>query len=242
MRQFSHHLISRWRQQISPKIVPLLSTVWAIGLGIAALSLWAFAQIADEVMEQETLNFDRNILLTLRTLHRPWLDRLAILITDLGDPWTLGISSGILALLLLWRRRIAEAIVLAIATTGAIGLNVLLKAFFDRPRPELWDRLVNVRYHSFPSGHAMVSLVVLGIIGYWLAVQYPKRRSLILAVTGLWIFATGLSRLYLGVHWPTDVIAGYAAGLVWLIACILSLEIAWKRRSHHAIHSSHSSR
>lgn len=238
MRQFGHHLISRW-QQISPKIVPLLSTVWAIGLGIAGLSLWAFAHIADEVMEQETLNFDRNILLTLHGWHRPWLDRLAIFITNLGDPWTLGISSGILALLL-WRRRRVEAIVLTVAATGAIGLNVLLKAFFDRPRPELWNRLVNVRYHSFPSGHAMVSIVILGIIGYWLAVQHPKRRSIIFAITALWILATGLSRLYLGVHWPTDVIAGYAAGLVWLTACILSLEIVW-RRSIHAVKSSHSS-
>ncbi|NEQ29125.1 MAG: phosphatase PAP2 family protein [Microcoleus sp. SIO2G3] len=202
-----------------------------MGLGIAGLALWAFAQIADEVMEQETLTFDRNILLALRVWHRPWLDRLAIFITDLGDPWTLAISSGILALLLLWRKHQIEAIVLTVATSGAIGLNVLLKAFFDRPRPELWNRLVNVRYHSFPSGHAMVSMVVLGIIAYWLAVRYSHHRSIIFAVTALWILATGLSRLYLGVHWPTDVIAGYAAGLVWLVTCILSLEIAWKRRS-----------
>ena len=210
--------------------MPLLSTIWAIGLGIAGLSLWLFAYLADEVMEQETIGFDRNILLALRTWHRPWLDRLAVFVTDLGDPWTLGISSAILAALL-WRKRRIDAIVLAVAATGSIGLNVLLKAFFDRPRPQLWNRLVNVQYHSFPSGHAMGSIAILGVIGYWLAVQHPKRRSLIFVVTTLWILLTGLSRLYLGVHWPTDVIAGYAAGLVWLATCILSLEIAWKRRS-----------
>ena len=236
-RQLSQGFILLW-QRINPRLMPLLSTMWFTGLSIAGFGLWAFAQITDEMIEQETLAFDQSVLLTLHHLHRPWLDRLALVITNLGDPLTMAITSGVLVLLLLIRRRQAESAIFAVAASGAIGLNVLLKALFVRPRPQLWERMVTVRYHSFPSGHAMVSMVVLGLIAYWLAVRFPKRRSLIFLVTPLLIGAIGLSRLYLGVHWPTDVIAGYAAGLVWLVICILSLEMLWKQRSRYSSRSS----
>ncbi len=93
----------------------------------------------------------------------------------------------------------------------------------------LWQRSVDVSFYSFPSGHAMVSLVIYGMLSYLLATRFHRKRKSILSVTILLIAAIGLSRLYLGVHWPTDVIAGYAAGLVWLIACIFSLEV-WRQR------------
>jgi undecaprenyl-diphosphatase len=85
--------------------------------------------------------------------------------------------------------------------------------------------VIDVGQYSFPSGHAMISMVVYGAIGYLLVKQLGKWRIAIASGTLLLITSIGLSRLYLGVHWPTDVVAGYAAGIVWLMTCILSLEI-----------------
>ena len=137
---------------------------------------------------------------------------------------------------LLKQQRRATAMTLLIAAIGAIGLNVWLKHLFSRARPALWNHIVDVGNYSFPSGHAMVSLVIYGLIGYILATQFPQQQKLITSFTAILIAAIGFSRLYLGVHWPTDVLAGYAAGLVWLITCIISLRVWRKYRSTRSRH------
>jgi membrane-associated phospholipid phosphatase len=231
IRQFSQHILDLWRRSIGPKLLPLLATVRLVGLALAAIALWLFAYIADEVLETETQSFDTNILLSIQQIHRPWLDTIVRLLTNLGDPTLLVGACGALSLLLLWRKQKSEAMTVAIAAVGALGLNLLLKNLFARHRPELWSRVVDVRYYSFPSGHAMLSMVIYGLIGYWLATRFHRWRGAIAALTTLLILLIGFSRLYLGVHWPTDVIAGYAAGFVWLVTCILSLEI-WRQKNH----------
>jgi len=215
------------------RLLALLLTIRAGGLLVAGLALWGFAQIADEVLEKESQAFDSAILLALRRLHTPVLDRVMTSVTVLGEPVILlGVGLG-LGIWLLMRGLREQAITLAIAAAGAGGLNYLLKELFRRSRPALWERIVDVKHYSFPSGHAMVSLVVYGAIGYLLAIHFRRWRLLIIASTILLVTAIGLSRLYLGVHWPTDVIAGYAAGIVWLMACILSLEIWQEHRRAH---------
>lgn len=231
MYELSRKVIRFWRQQVGPQLLPLLSTVRIGGLLIAAFALWGFYEIAEEVLEDETRSLDTQILLTLRQLHNPWLDHLMISITSLGEPVMLLIATFILAGFLLWRGRRAETTTLVIAASGALVLNLLLKQLFARHRPELWERTVDVKFYSFPSGHAMMSLVVYGMVAYLLAAHFRRWRKLILMITVLLIVAIGLSRLYLGVHWFTDVVAGYAAGTVWVIACLFSLEI-WKQRHH----------
>ncbi|GAB1538425.1 hypothetical protein NUACC21_10860 [Scytonema sp. NUACC21] len=171
---------------------------------------------------------DESILLAIQKLHAPLLDRIMIGITSLGG------SVGLLLICLalgtgpLYYKRPSEATTFGIATIGAIGLNYLLKERFGRARPALWDRIVHVGHYSFPSGHAMMSMVIYGFLGYTLAKQFPQHRGKIFAATILLIAAIGFSRLYLGVHWPTDVVAGYAVGLLWLIACILGVNL-WKQ-------------
>lgn len=238
-RSLSRLLVRFWQRQVSSQLVALLSAVWIVGIAVAGLALWLFAHVAEEVVEQETQAFDRSILLEIAKFHSPWLDRLAFAVTFIGDPGVLIVLSLAVGAVLLSRRRWSEALVLAVATGGAVGLNVWLKTLFARARPALWERSVDVKYYSFPSGHAMVSFVVYGLLGYWLAVRFPAQRSLILAGTVLLIGAIGLSRLYFGVHWPTDIIGGYAAGTVWLVTCLLTLEIAWK---HTAARNSRSPR
>jgi undecaprenyl-diphosphatase len=135
----------------------------------------------------------------------------------------------VVSLVLIHYKQKAKLGILAIASGGAIGLNYWLKILFSRSRPQLWQQIVDVNFKSFPSGHAMISLVVYGIVSYYLITQFQASSKIIITLTSLLIFLIGLSRLYLGVHWPTDIIAGYAAGLVWLSACIFSLKIAERR-------------
>lgn len=229
MYELSRRILRVWREHVGSRILPLLTTVRFIGLLIAMFALWGFYEIAEEVLEQETQSIDTRILVTIRQWHTPLLDRVMIVITNLGNPSVLLVVSLLLAAFLLWHKRRAETVTLTIAAVGALGLNIVLKDLFARSRPELWQRTVEVNFYSFPSGHAMMSVVVFGIIGYLLAMHVPRWRSAIVTVTVLLVCAIGFSRLYFGVHWPTDIAAGYAAGTVWLAACILSLEI-WKRR------------
>ncbi len=219
--------------KLIPKLKRPKRTAWSSMFGVVgtgaltvAFGLWGFAEIASVVLEKETEAFDRGILLAIQEFHRPWMDRVAVGVTFLGEPVVLTVLSLAVGILFLWRQRWGWFASLAIATAGAIGFNFWLKTVFSRARPELWDRIVDVGYYSFPSGHAMISLVVYGWLGYWLASRFPRWRAVILSLTVVAIALIGFSRLYLGVHWPTDVIAGFAAGLAWLVTCILSLEVA----------------
>jgi len=216
------------------KIRSVISIIRLGGLAVAALAMWAFATIAHEVLEKETYAFDKSILLYLKSLHTPVRDRVMLTLTFLGEPNLLLALSVSLGIILWVRKHRSEATTIAVTGAGAIGLNILLKQLFARDRPLLWERTVDVRFYSFPSGHAMISMVIYGLLGYFLGSRFPKQRWWIYSLTVVLVAAIGLSRLYLGVHWPTDVIAGDTAGLVWLIACILSLEV-WKHfRSYSA--------
>ena len=210
------------------KIRSLISIIRLGGLAVAALAMWGFATIAQEVWEKETYAFDTSILLYLRSLHDPLRDRVMLAFTFFGEPNLLLALSVSLGIILWVRKHRSEATTIAVTGAGALGLNILLKQLFARARPQLWERTVDVRFYSFPSGHAMISMVIYGLLGYLLGSRFPKQRWWIYSLTVILVAIIGLSRLYLGVHWPTDIIAGYTAGLVWLIACIYSLEV-WKQ-------------
>ncbi|WP_299485722.1 phosphatase PAP2 family protein [Acaryochloris sp. IP29b_bin.137] len=206
----------QWLAQLGQS---LYSPWQRLGIVAAALALGIFVVIATLLPQSESL--DTQILLAIHHLHTPTLDRLMVLVTYLGEPlilfpFTLGMGG-----LLFWQKRRLEAITFVIAIGGSLGLNIWLKELFARHRPALWDQVLQVPFYSFPSGHAMVSLVFYAVLVYGLIRQFQSRRFLMLTVgTGL-IAAIGFSRLYIGVHWPTDVVAGYAAGLVWLTLCLI---------------------
>ncbi len=229
IRNLSRRLIAEWRRRVGVRLQPLLTTVRLGGLALAAIALWLFAYIAEEVFEHETQGFDASVLLSIRSLHQSWLDPIMVFVTNVGDPRVLLVICVGLSVILVLRHHRAEAMTIAIAGFGALGLNFVLKNLFERARPELWSRIVDVTNYSFPSGHAMLSMVMYGLLGYLLATQFDRWRVVIATISTLLILLIGFSRLYLGVHWFTDVIGGYAAGLVWLITCILSLEI-WRHR------------
>jgi membrane-associated phospholipid phosphatase len=126
---------------------------------------------------------------------------------------------------MLWRQRFQQMKVFAIACLGALILNQGLKLVFVRPRPLLWKQLIKEVSYSFPSGHALGSLVLYGFLAYLLGLQFPRWSQLIYGLAAGLIGAIGLSRLYLGVHYPTDVMAGYAIGFLWLMMCIVMLKL-----------------
>jgi undecaprenyl-diphosphatase len=228
IQRLRRRILLFWRRRIGAQIQPLLTTVRLSGLILAAIALWFFAELSEEVLENETQAFDMRVLFAIQALQSPWLTPPMVAITEIGDPTVLVVLCTVLSVGLLMRRR-SEAMTVAIAALGALGLNFLLKQLFERSRPTLWARVVDVNFYSFPSGHAMLSIVFYGLLGCLLASRYPQHRGWIVAGTSLLIVLIGFSRLYLGVHWLTDVLAGYAAGFVWLVTCILSLEIWWYR-------------
>lgn len=198
--------------------LPLINRLgWLL---IVVLCMGGFAGLANQVLAQRTDVFDRNILLAIKPIHTPWLNWLMIKVTYLGEPLVLLPIALILAVILLLLRRYSPAIILPIATLLTWQLNHWLKAIFSRPRPQLWERILDAGFYSFPSGHAMVSFLFYSLIGYFLAVRFPQFRWLIFSVSILLIIAIGFSRLYLGVHWLTDIIAGYMVSLVCAIASI----------------------
>lgn len=191
---------------------------------------WGLAEVADEVMEGGTHAFDRWVLLALRDpadLAVPrgprWLQGVARDYTALGGvAVTVLLSAAVVAYLLLVRRWHA-AIYVAAAVGSGWGLSGLLKGYFERSRPDVVPHLVEVSTASFPSGHALVSAVTYLTLGALLA-RLDERRRVKLYVLGAALFLTlliGLTRIYLGVHWPTDVLAGWTAGTLWALLCWL---------------------
>lgn len=218
------------------KLLPVLSAIEAAGLVIAVLCLTGFAWLAKGLLRPELQSFDQLVLLWLYQRHHPWLDQFMLGVTWLGEQNVLLAISGLTVLSLAVLRRWFLLAGFAIAAGGATALNFVLKDAFARVRPALWERIVDVQDYSFPSGHAMLSLVIYGMLAYLLVKLVPRLQFLALWGSVILIGLIGLSRLYLGVHWPTDVLAGYAAGVVWLVTCVLSVELGGRwlpLQDHH---------
>lgn len=186
---------------------------------MSASSLATILSVATGIIYSQ--NWDELILLNIQKLHDPILDRVMLGTTLLGEPAILLALCWSLPQFGFFQAHPESAQLVTNATLSAIGLNLFLKYIFARERPLLWERLINVDYYSFPSGHAMVSIVTYGMIAYFLAQAYPHKKQEIFLLTFLLISAIGFSRLYLGVHWFTDVTAGYAFGLLLIAGFIL---------------------
>ncbi len=189
---------------------------------------WAFANLADEMMEGETRAFDTAVLLALRDPADPtdplgpgWLEEMGRDVTALGGLGVLaGITLAAAGYLWLSGRRGAMWLMIA-AVAGAQVFSTLFKLGFDRPRPDLVPHGAITYTSSFPSGHAMMAAATYLTLAVMLARAQPRRRlkAYILAVAVTITLAVGVSRVYLGVHWPTDVLAGWAAGAGWALLC-----------------------
>jgi len=204
---------------------------WLIaGIGVCLL-LWGFLALASEVMEGDTTTLDTTILRALRKADDPsrligpaWLQGVVLDLTALGGPTVLWlVVLSVVGFLLLQARYHTAVVVMATAASGDV-LNFVLKNLFLRPRPDVVPHLRDVSgTTSFPSGHAMESAIIyltLGAILMQLAERRLTKIYCCAAAMGL-TFLVGLSRVYLGVHYPTDVLAGWIVGLFWASLCWL---------------------
>lgn len=189
---------------------------------IGLFSLNIFLELGEEVSEKSFIvKLDDSILNFIQQGRYDWLDSILIFITHLASWQGIVLVSSIIFLLLLVKKYYYHAIEIALVTSGSITTNVILKNVFNRPRPG-GSHSVEVISSSFPSGHAMVGLAVYGFLIYllWVLLKNKLSKLLIALFLLLLIFLIGFSRVYLNVHYPSDVVGGYAAGLFWLTFCI----------------------
>lgn len=218
-------------------LTPLLSRLLArvegrtlLGLLLAVAALWGFGSLAAEVVEGNVQAFDRSILLALRSpldlsdpLGPPALEEAMRDLTALGGAvWLIFLSAGVAAALFL-QGRIGEGIVLAGAVFGGQVLTHLAKFAFARPRPDLVPHGSFVYSASFPSGHSTMAAVTYLTLVVLIARTEPRRRvrAVYVGMAVILTIAVGASRVYLGVHWPSDVAAGWMMGAAWALLCAL---------------------
>jgi undecaprenyl-diphosphatase len=208
-----------------------------VALALVASAIWGFAELADEILEGETHAFDERILLALRNTADPsdplgpgWLEELMRDVTALGSMGILAFITLAAAGFLALDRKAHAALFVLVAVGGGMLLGTLLKIGFDRPRPDLVPHETIVHTPSFPSSHAMLAAVVYLTLGALLARVQPRRllKLYLLGLAILLTVAVGVSRVYLGVHWPTDVLAGWAIGAGWALLCWAA--VLWLQR------------
>jgi undecaprenyl-diphosphatase len=216
--------IVRW---VSDRLTMIAASWLAAGLAFSAFVIWAFTELSDVVIEGESRRFDRVVLLWIHTTFPGWLDGSMRIVTALGYYWV------VLPLLVVvvsffyqsgWR---LSAILLLVSTAGSAVLTTVLKSVFERARPEVFDSGYHASFYSFPSGHATVAVGFYGMLTLVLAYRLRGTARWTVAVSGiLVVLLIGFSRLYLGVHYPTDVVAGYLAALLWLV-CVGAVYALW---------------
>ena len=200
------------------------------GLATAALASAVFAWLAHAVMQGTLAGFDLDVRSAIHSRATPAMTRAMQSITQLGSSPVLVVFGLIACLALARRGRVRAAVILAVSALGAEAFDQTLKALFHRPRPEAFFGLSPVSY-SFPSGHSVESCCFYGVLAAIAATNTRSRRERI----GIWILASltalavGTSRIYLGVHYPTDVLGGYVAAVAW-VSLVWTIYQVWRRQ------------
>ena len=189
---------------------------WLCGLAIVAVLIVVFAKLAEDVWFREGFSWDVPIILAIHQFGNPTLDAFMRFVTQTGETGAMAIAI-ILAGWFIWKHRQVEAFSILIAFGGALAINAVLKLLFARPRPNLFPPLIVESGFSFPSGHVTASVAVFGFLAVLL---WQNKHYVWALLSGTWIFMVAISRIYLGVHYPSDTIAAIAFASLWLIVVI----------------------
>jgi len=220
--------------ETTPKPVALMEAVTAASLVAAVLALFLFAWVADNVVDQRTRTFDLAIRTYVHQFASPAMTRLMFTITYLGGNGL--VMAAFLALLIFLHLRWRRATVwLLITLAGATILDVSLKLAFHRPRPAPFFGPIPHTY-SFPSGHALFSFCFYGVVAGLVAGRLRSHalRALLWICAALLVLAIGTSRIYLGVHYPSDVIGGYLTATIWVATMVALDRLRLNRKNRRA--------
>lgn len=199
------------------KRLPLLGT-WLISGLVITLLVGLFLELAGDVWLNEGFAWDAQIMLAINHYSTPFLNQIIWMITEMGS-----IGAVVVSLVMgswLWRKKQKTDIFALLASFGGgVGINTLLKVLFARPRPNVFPPLTAEHSYSFPSGHTMAAVTVYGFIAFWFWQRGQRGWALFSAS---WVVLIAFSRIYLGVHYPSDVLAGLAVGCLWLMVVLAS--------------------
>jgi len=208
-----------------------------IGLVLIVVGSWLFGGITEDIIHHDPLvDVDIAISQFLAAHTEPKFTSAMLLVSLAGSPLTVLLLSLVLAAYFAWQRRWYEVSLLVVAVGGAEILDLLLKLIVARQRPTLLNPLLTLPDYSFPSGHAMGSMAFYGLLAYLIIRRVPLWRWRVAAamIASVLILLIGFSRMYLGVHYFSDVLGGYAAGFVWLVITITGVETVVRRRRYLA--------
>lgn len=188
------------------------------GVVIGALAFWFFKKQADHVVEGHADKLDISIIEAVHRIDNPTMHRTMNAITQLGSHAGIATAAGITALMMFRRGRKHDAWTMIVSTGGAMAINTILKNIFRRQRPiELARRIKLPKSHSFPSGHSLLSAATYPIVAHHLVERHSLPvQALAHSLAGMIVISVGFSRVYFGVHFPSDVLGGFAAGFGWL--------------------------
>ncbi len=203
--------------KISRRLSLAIALELLIGLAISVGALWIFAELAGEVLEGETQRLDTALLTWIHSTFPGWLGTPMRLVAILGYPWAV-VPLLILAAGTFYLNDLkVSAALLLVSVPGAAILGTALKSFYERARPELFETGYEAPFYSFPSGHAITAVSLYGVITLLTARRLEGWRRWVVATAGaVLVLVIGFSRLYLGVHYPSDVLAGYLAAAFWV--------------------------
>ncbi len=233
-------LLARWMDRISSMLGPhaALILTLAVGAMVAVLLTVASTEIYEAVTEGDGVaELDRPALDAAESLRSPWLNTAVTAFTNIGGPIGMPILAVLVLVILTFRRRSwTPAIVMITAAGGSLLMTVVAKQFIGRARPALADAVPPFESSaSFPSGHSLNAVVIAGVVAYLLMLRQTRRRSRFLTGGAAVLFALtmGLSRVYLGHHWFTDVLVAWTLGVAWLALVITAHRLyltVWYRR------------
>lgn len=184
-------------------------------------AMWLFLELADEVHEGEPLPFDEPLLLLAQGIAGEGFDQVFLFFSAIGNRYGVVPFDIALVVVLAWLRRWREAGFAALALGGSALLNMASKRLFARDRPALWESIAPESTYSFPSGHAMGSMTLAVVL---LLLAWPTRwRWWVAGAMAVFVPMVGLSRVYLGVHYPSDILAGWAVAVIWAVGAYLAL-------------------
>ena len=216
-------------------------TIGFVAIGLAG---WVFGLVTQHVIRHPSVSIDQSTYRFFVEHRTDGLTTSMKIVTAFGSAWILGAVAIGVGLVWVVRRRTLRPLVLLLgAWAGSSILTNIVKELVDRPRPPAGTRLVEVAHSSFPSGHVVESTAVYGMLAVLLAGVSRSWRSRVAVWTGtvVLLLLIGVSRLYLGVHWLTDVAGGYALGAMWVVALLIPVHAVDRARAQRSLRSSQSS-